>query len=93
MVASRLDGPRLCKGLSRMNHTMLGLERWSLADLRSVPDRLLGWLPDLLREVEHLGKWLSPLPQGGPAGAHERLGKWPTRLGKGYTALFPKEGP
>ena len=23
----------------------------------------------------------------------ERLGKWPTRLAKGYTALIPKEGP
>ena len=23
----------------------------------------------------------------------ERLGKWPTRLAEGYTALIPKEGP
>ena len=35
---------------------------------------MLGWLVDLLREVE-------------------RLGKWPTRLAEGYTALIPKEGP
>ena len=74
MLASPLDGPRLRKGLSRMKPSALGLDGWSLADLRSLPDRLLGWLADLLREVE-------------------RLGRWPTRLAEGYTALIPKEGP
>ena len=74
MIASRLDCPRLRKGLSRMKPSALGLDGWSLADLRSLPDRLLGWLVDLLREVE-------------------RLGKWPTCLAEGYTALIPKEGP
>ena len=73
MIASQLDGPRLRKGLSRMKPSALGLDGWSLADLRSLPDRLLGWLADPLREVE-------------------RLGKWPTRLAKGYTALISKEG-
>ena len=57
-----------------MKPSALGLDGWSLADLRSLPDRLPGWLADLLREVE-------------------RLGKWPTRLAEGYTALIPKEGP
>ena len=71
MIASQLDGPRLRKGLSRMKPSPLGLDGWSLRDLRSLPDRLLGWRTDLLREVE-------------------RLGKWPTRLAKGYTALIPK---
>ena len=57
-----------------MKPSALGLDGWSLADLRSLPDRLLGCLADLLQEVE-------------------RLGKWPTRLAEGYTALIPKEGP
>ena len=74
MIASRLDGPHLRKGLSRMMPSALGLDGWSQADLRSLPDWLLGWLAVLLREVK-------------------RLGKWPTRLAKGYTALVPKEGP
>ena len=74
MIASQLDRPRLRKGLSRMKPSALGLDGWSVADLRSLPDRLLGWLADLLREVE-------------------RIGKWPTRLAEGYTALIPKEGP
>ena len=64
MIASRLDGPRLCKGLSRMKPPALGLDGWSLADLRSLPYRLLGWLADLLREVERLGRWLARLAEG-----------------------------
>ena len=64
MIASRLDGPSLRKGLSRMKPSALGLDGWSLADLRSLPDRLLGWLADLLREVERLGKWLARLAEG-----------------------------
>ena len=74
MIASRLDGPSLRKGLSRMKPSAMGLDGWSLADLRSLPDMLLGWLADLLREVQ-------------------RLGRWPTRLVAGYTALIPKDGP
>ena len=42
MIASRLDGPRLRKELSRMKPSALGLDGWSLAELRSLPDRLLG---------------------------------------------------
>ena len=37
---------------------------WILADLRSLPDELLGWLADLLREVEQLGKWPARLAEG-----------------------------
>ena len=74
MIASRLDGPRPRKGLSRMKPSALGLDGWSLADLRSLPDKLLGWLADVVHNVE-------------------RLGRWPTRLAEGYTALIPKEGP
>ena len=76
MIASQLDGPRLHKGLSRMKPSALGLDGWSLADLRSLPDRLLGWLADILREVERLGKWPTRLverytaliPKEGPPG-------------------------
>ena len=57
MNVSQLDGPRLPKGLSRMKPSALGLDGCSRADLRSLLDRLLGWLADLLREVERLGKW------------------------------------
>ena len=74
MIASRLDGPCLRKGPSRMKPAGLGLDGWSPADLRSLPDTLLGWLADLLREMECVGRW-------------------PTRLAVGYTALIPKEGP
>ena len=56
MIASRLDGPRLRKGLFRMKPRALGLHGWSLADLRPLPDRFLGWLAALVREVERLGK-------------------------------------
>ena len=64
MIASRLDGCRLRNGLSCMKPSALGLDGGSLADLRSLPDRLLGWLADLLREVERLGKWPARLAEG-----------------------------
>ena len=64
MLALRLDGPRLRKGLSRMKPSALGLDRWSLADLRSLPDRLLGWLADLLPAVEQTGKLPARLAEG-----------------------------
>ena len=64
MIAWRLDGPRLRKGLSRMKPLALGLDGWRLADLRSLHDRLLGWLADLLREVERLGRWPGRLAEG-----------------------------
>ena len=64
MIASRLDGGRLRKGRSRMKPSTLGLDRWSLAALRSLPDRLLGWRAYLLWEVERLGKWPARLAEG-----------------------------
>ena len=64
MIASQLDGPHLRKGLSNMKPSALGLNEWSLADLRSLPHRLLGWLADLLRDVERLGKWSARLAEG-----------------------------
>ena len=64
MIPSRLECPRLRKGLSRMKPSALGLDGWSLADLRSLPDKLLRWLADLLREVECLRRWPTRLAEG-----------------------------
>ena len=64
MIASRVDGRHLRKGLSRMKPSALGLDGWSPADPRSLPDRLLRWLAELLREVERLGKWPARLAEG-----------------------------
>ena len=64
MTASRLDGPGLREALSCMRPSALGRDGRSLADLRSLCNKLLGWLADLLREVERLGKWPARLPEG-----------------------------
>ena len=64
MIASRLNGRRLRKGLSRMKPLAPGLDGWSLVDLRSLHNRLLGWVADLLLEVERLGKRPARLAQG-----------------------------
>ena len=64
MIASRLVGSRLRKGPSRVKPSALGLDRWSLADLRSLPDMLPGWLVDLLWEVERLGRWPARVAEG-----------------------------
>ena len=56
MIASQLDALSLRKGLSHMKPSVLRLDGWSLANLRSLPDRLLGWLADFLREEKRLGK-------------------------------------
>ena len=64
MIASRLGGPCLRKGVSRMKPSALGLDGWSLADLRSLPDVLLGLLANLPWEVERLGGWLTRVAEG-----------------------------
>ena len=77
MIASRLDGRYLRKGLFCMKPSALGLDRWNLADLRSLPDKLLGWMADPLQEGVRLGKWPSRLaggyaaliPKEGPPGS------------------------
>ena len=63
-IAVRLDGPRLRKAVSYMKPWALGLHGWDLADRHSLPDMVLGWLADLLREMERLGKWLAHLAEG-----------------------------
>ena len=42
----------------------LGLDGWSLEDLCALPDQLLEWLADLLREVERQGRWPLLLAEG-----------------------------
>ena len=64
MIASRLDGCSLRKGLTRMKPLSMRLDGWSPADPRFLPDRLPGWLADLLRELECLGKWPARLVEG-----------------------------
>ena len=64
MVASHLTGHWLRRGLARMHPSALGLDGWSLADLRSLTDRLPDWLADLLREVERQGRWPARLAEG-----------------------------
>ena len=47
-----------------MKPSALGLDGWSLADIHSLPNRLLGWLADLVQEVERLGRWTARLAEG-----------------------------
>ena len=47
-----------------MKPSALGLDGWSLPNLRSLPAMLLGWLAVRVREVESLGRWLARLAEG-----------------------------
>ena len=76
-------GHRAGPGLSRMKPSALGLDGWSVADLRSLPDRQLGWLADLLREVERLGKWPARLAEGYIAFIPDRSRSCPWTTGCG----------
>ena len=55
MISGPLTGRRLRRALMRMDPSALGLDGWSLEDLRALPDQLLEWLADLLREVDGKG--------------------------------------
>ena len=71
-----LTGEKLCRRLRRMKPSALGLDGWSLGDLRALP-RGLHWLAALLRLVEDQGCWPARLAEGytalvpkdGPPGA------------------------
>ena len=52
------------KQLRFMHPTALGLNGWSLKDLRSLPLRLLGWLAELLTLVEVTSRWPETLARG-----------------------------
>ena len=72
-----LTGERLCRRLRRMKPSALGLDGWSLGDLRALPRGLLNWLAALLRVVEDHACWPARLavvytalmPKDGPPGA------------------------
>ena len=64
MISGPLTGRRLRRALMRMHPSALGLDGWSLEDLRALPDQLLEWLADLLREVERQGRWPLRLAEG-----------------------------
>ena len=57
MLHKPLTGGYLRKHLRFMHPTALGLDGWSLGDLRSLPLRLLDWLAELLTLVEVTGRW------------------------------------
>ena len=81
MHAQPLTGERLSRRARWMKPSVLGLDGWSLQELRQLPMRLLDWLANLL-------DWLANLLQ-----LVEERGRWPSALAEGYTALIPKEGP
>ena len=64
MISGPLTGRRLRRALMRMHPSAPGLDGWSLEDLRALPDQLLEWLADLLREVERQGRWPLRLAEG-----------------------------
>ena len=50
--------------LTQMRPSALGLEDWSLVELRALPNTLLEWPADLLQEVERKGCWPTRLAEG-----------------------------
>ena len=64
MLHKPLTGGYLRKRLRFMHFTALGLDGWSLKDLRSLPLRLLDWLAELLTLVEVTGRWPEVLARG-----------------------------
>ena len=64
MISGPLTGRRLRRALMRMHPSALGLDDWSLEDLRALPDQLLEWLADLVWEVERQGRWPLRLAEG-----------------------------
>ena len=47
-----------------MRPSAMGLDGWSLQDLRALPDRVLQWLAQLLTLIEGMGQWPTLLAQG-----------------------------
>ena len=64
MISGPLTRRRLRRALMRMHRSALGLDGWSLEELRALPDHLLEWLADLLREVKRQGRWPLRLAEG-----------------------------
>ena len=64
MLAKQLTGPYLRRRLMAMRPSAMGLDGWSLQDLRALPDRVLQWLAQLLALIEEMGQWPALLAQG-----------------------------
>ena len=64
MLHKSLTGGYLRKRLRFMHPTALGLDSWSLGDLRSLLLRLLDWLAELLTLIEVTGRWPDVLACG-----------------------------
>jgi ribonuclease HI len=66
----------------------VGLDGWSVAELRLLPDELLAWCAELLETVERTGTWPEALrrpeglllPKGGPADAGDPMERRPIWL-------------
>ena len=58
MLHKPLTGEYLRKRLRFMHPMAVGLDGWSLKDLRSLRLRLLDWLAELLTLVEVTGQWV-----------------------------------
>ena len=64
MLAKQLTRPYLRRRLMAMRPSAMGLDGWSLQDLRALPDRVLQWLAQLLALIEEVGQWPALLAQG-----------------------------
>ena len=51
------------RGYTCQRSSTLGLDGWSLAELRALPDVLLEWVAELLKE-EHRGNWPAGWAEG-----------------------------
>ena len=57
MLAKQLTGPYLRRRIMAMRPSAIGRDRWSLQDLRALPDWVLHWLAQLLTLIEEVGQW------------------------------------
>ena len=64
ILAKQLTGRYLRHRLMAMRPSAMGLDGWSLQDLRALPDRVLHWLAQLLTLIEEMGQWPTVLAQG-----------------------------
>ena len=94
MLAKQLTGPYLRRRLMAMRPSAMGLDGWSLQNLRALSDRVLHLLAQLLTLIEEMGQWptvvahgytsLIPKPdEEGPLGARPLTCPWSTYFGQG----------
>ena len=64
MPTAKLTGELLCKRLRAMSPSSMGLDGWGLQNGRSLPDRALVRLAQLLQLVEDTGQWPRVVAEG-----------------------------